>query len=79
MPGYPLILADSLLVRLLTMTAVSPSSTVTSEANCWLLRIGMLFTAPPVSASIFRSRCILMAPERCTTGVAFKVRPRSSY
>ncbi len=37
-----LMLADSLFVRLLTMSAVSPSSMVISETNCWLLRSGIL-------------------------------------
>ena len=40
-PGIPVTAADSLRLRLLASVAVAPSSTVTSEVNTVLFRIGM--------------------------------------
>ena len=40
-PGIPLIAADSVLLTLLTISALSPSCTVMSEANCRLSRMGL--------------------------------------
>ena len=61
------------------MTAVSPSSTVTSEANWRLVRIGMLLTRAAGERFDLEIDVHVELSDFCTVGVAFRVRPRSSY
>ena len=75
-PGYPPRLAASTLGE--TADHHRGLSVLNGNVGRELVAVedGNVVTAPPVSASIFRSMCILISPDFCTVGVAFRVKTK---